>query len=198
MFETFMKPQLHPNCKIHPYKINKHITYTFQYTSIIYKTFKYIQYNIFKYINIIYSKYINENLINFVIENESPSIAGNTSINVEMNKTVYMQFNASDDSTMTPEYRILKYPIGFELNHTTGLATWTPKNTNISEIRYFLVFFFCFCLKNEAISYSLVKYNLDNSNYFYLEENEKLNIGNKTVPVIFRVSFNVSACTCIS
>lgn len=69
-----------------------------------------------------------------IVENESPSIAGNTSINVEMNKTVYMQFNASDDSTMTPEYRILKYPIGFELNHTTGLATWTPKNTNISEI----------------------------------------------------------------
>lgn len=70
-----------------------------------------------------------------IVENDSPSIAGNTSINVEMNKTVYMQFNASDDSTMTPEYRILKYPNGFELNHTTCLATWTPKNTNISEIR---------------------------------------------------------------
>lgn len=52
-----------------------------------------------------------------------------------MNKTVYMQFNASDDSTIKPEYRILKYPDGFELNNTTGLATWTPKNTNVSEIR---------------------------------------------------------------
>lgn len=71
----------------------------------------------------------------FFKENESPTIAGNTSINVEMNKTVYMQFNASDDSTIKPEYRILKYPDGFKLNNTTGLATWTPKNTNVSEIR---------------------------------------------------------------
>lgn len=52
-----------------------------------------------------------------------------------MNKTVYMQFNASDDRTIKPEYRILKYPDGFKLNNTTGLATWTPKNTNVSEIR---------------------------------------------------------------
>lgn len=52
-----------------------------------------------------------------------------------MNKTVYMQFNASDDSTIKPEYRIFKYPDGFKLNNITGLATWTPKNTNVSEIR---------------------------------------------------------------
>lgn len=69
-----------------------------------------------------------------IVENESPSIAGNTSINVEVNKTVYMQFNASDDNTIKPEYRVLKYPDGFELNQTTGLATWTPNNSNISEI----------------------------------------------------------------
>lgn len=80
--------------------------------------------------------------MNFVKENESPSITGNTSINVEVNKTVYMQFNASDDNTIKPEYRVLKYPDGFELNQTTGLARWTPNNSNISEIRYFFQLFF--------------------------------------------------------
>ena len=69
------------------------------------------------------------------IENETPRISGNTSINVEVGHTVYMQFNASDDSNERPAFKILKHPDGFELNQTTGIASWKPQNTNISALR---------------------------------------------------------------
>ena len=70
------------------------------------------------------------------IENETPSISGNTTINAEVGKTVYMQFNASDDSDKRPAFRILKHPVDFQLNQTTGLSSWTPRDTNVTELRY--------------------------------------------------------------
>ena len=71
------------------------------------------------------------------IENETPSISGNTTINAEVGKTVYMQFNASDDSDKRPAFRILKHPVDFQLNQTTGLSSWTPRDTNVTELRYY-------------------------------------------------------------
>lgn len=70
-------------------------------------------------------------------ENESPRITGNDSINVEVGKTVYMQFNASDDSNKLPKYNVLKQPESFTLNNTTGIASWTPNDINVTELRYF-------------------------------------------------------------
>ncbi|XP_052691021.1 uncharacterized protein LOC128168863 isoform X6 [Crassostrea angulata] len=69
-----------------------------------------------------------------IIENESPRITGNDSINVEVGKTVYMQYNASDDSNKLPKYNLLKQPESFTLNNTTGMASWTPTDINVTEL----------------------------------------------------------------
>ncbi|XP_065942268.1 uncharacterized protein [Magallana gigas] len=69
-----------------------------------------------------------------IIENESPRITGNDSINVEVGKTVYMQYNTSDDSNKLPKYNLLKQPESFTLNNTTGMASWTPNDINVTEL----------------------------------------------------------------
>ncbi|XP_062605771.1 uncharacterized protein LOC134267581 isoform X2 [Saccostrea cucullata] len=69
-----------------------------------------------------------------IIENETPRISGNTTINAEVNSKVTLRFNASDDGKERPVFKILKQPEGFSLNTTTGVATWTPLNINVSEI----------------------------------------------------------------
>ncbi|XP_062609553.1 uncharacterized protein LOC134271352 [Saccostrea cucullata] len=69
-----------------------------------------------------------------LIDNETPRISGNTSIQVEVGKVAELWFNTTDDSNQTPKYNILKSPEDFYLNTTTGVARWTPKSTNISEI----------------------------------------------------------------
>ncbi|XP_061188876.1 mucin-like protein [Saccostrea echinata] len=69
-----------------------------------------------------------------IIENETPRISGNTTINAEIDNEVTLRFNASDDNKERPVFKILKQPEGFRFNATTGEATWTPLNTNISEI----------------------------------------------------------------
>ncbi|XP_055997755.1 uncharacterized protein LOC125645868 isoform X2 [Ostrea edulis] len=75
-------------------------------------------------------------LINDVamIENETPNITGNATIFAEVGKEVTLIFTAYDDGKETPTFNILKQPEGFDLNSTTGIATWKPHNMNISEI----------------------------------------------------------------
>ncbi|XP_062609556.1 uncharacterized protein LOC134271356 [Saccostrea cucullata] len=69
-----------------------------------------------------------------IVENEIPSIHGNTTINAEVNNELTLRFNASDDGKERPMFKVLKQPEGFSFNTTTGVATWTPLNTNVSEI----------------------------------------------------------------
>lgn len=111
---------------------------------------------------------------------------------MEVNKTVYMQFNASDDNTIKPEYRVLKYPDGFELNQTTGLATWTPNNSNISEIRYFFNYSF-FKIKKLSVQLFLLGefiFNRLNKSLRDLSIGKKMKILiKKTVSVPCRVNF---------
>lgn len=68
-------------------------------------------------------------------ENESPQISGNTTINAHVNKTIKFKFEISDDGKTGPRYVILKQPDHFDLDNQTGIATWTPINNNVSEIR---------------------------------------------------------------
>lgn len=68
-------------------------------------------------------------------ENESPQISGNTTINVHVNKTVKFKFEISDDGKTSPRYVVLKKPDHFVLDNRTGIATWTPINDDVSEIR---------------------------------------------------------------
>ncbi|XP_061188930.1 uncharacterized protein LOC133197100 [Saccostrea echinata] len=66
------------------------------------------------------------------LENEIPNIEGDTEIQALVNKSVEIKFNASDDGTYT--YEVLKKPPGFSFNNLTGIATWTPQDTNIANI----------------------------------------------------------------
>jgi hypothetical protein len=62
-------------------------------------------------------------------------MSGNTMIRAEIHQEVKLNFSAADDGKEPPMFKILKQPEGFQLNFTTGIATWTPNNTNISGIR---------------------------------------------------------------
>lgn len=71
----------------------------------------------------------------FLSENETPSIDGQGVMKAKVNVTINMQFNISDDGTA--EYKILKQPNkNFHFDNMTGNATWTPYDTNITNIRY--------------------------------------------------------------
>lgn len=85
-------------------------------------------------IEIISSNFTNVYTYTFT-ENESPQISGNTTINAHVNKTVKFKFEISDDGKTGPRYVILKQPDHFVLDNQTGIATWTPNNDKISEIR---------------------------------------------------------------
>lgn len=89
---------------------------------------------IFFVIEIISSNFTNVYTYTFT-ENESPQISGNTTINAHVNKTVKFKFEISDDGKTGPRYVILKQPDHFVLDNQTGIATWTPNNDEISEIR---------------------------------------------------------------
>ena len=56
-----------------------------------------------------------------------------------VNQPVQIKFNASDDGSFT--YQVLDQPdSGFDFNNNSGVATWTPTDTNIVNIRYYRVF----------------------------------------------------------
>ncbi|XP_048727710.2 uncharacterized protein LOC125645867 [Ostrea edulis] len=72
-----------------------------------------------------------QDLVN--IENQPPFIDGEEVIHVEVNKTVQIQFNASDDKGYT--YQVLNQPpTGFSFDNITGVATWTPNDSNNAQI----------------------------------------------------------------
>ncbi|XP_048727704.2 mucin-4-like isoform X2 [Ostrea edulis] len=72
-----------------------------------------------------------QDLVN--IENQPPFIDGEEVIHAEVNKTVQIQFNASDDKGYT--YQVLNQPpTGFSFDNITGVATWTPNDSNNAQI----------------------------------------------------------------
>lgn len=78
----------------------------------------------------------------FIVENEPPFIDGDEVIHVEVNRTARIRFNASDDKGFT--YQILEQPnIGFTFDNETGVALWTPVDTNATSIRYILSSLMC-------------------------------------------------------
>ncbi|XP_062615400.1 fibrillin-1-like [Saccostrea cucullata] len=67
------------------------------------------------------------------IENQPPFIDGDEVIHAEVNKSVRISFNASDDKSYT--YQVLKQPsTGFSFDNVTGIASWTPSNTDFTSI----------------------------------------------------------------
>lgn len=54
-------------------------------------------------------------------------------MNAEVRKPVEIKFNATDDGQYT--YKILQQPLGFSFNNTTGIATWTPPDASVANIR---------------------------------------------------------------
>lgn len=68
-------------------------------------------------------------------ENESPQLTGNASIDAMINEEVFIYLNVTDDGPKKPSLIVLKQPLGFELNASTGVAKWKPQNYNVSEIR---------------------------------------------------------------
>jgi uncharacterized protein (DUF736 family) len=73
--------------------------------------------------------------LSIVTENETPRISGNNTVHVTVNRKVEIRFNSSDDGDDAPKYSVLKQPDNFDLDDETGVATWTPQNANVSEIR---------------------------------------------------------------
>lgn len=67
------------------------------------------------------------------LENEAPEITGDSQVNAEVRKPVEIKFNATDDGQYT--YKILQQPLGFSFNNTTGIATWTPPDASVANIR---------------------------------------------------------------
>lgn len=48
-----------------------------------------------------------------------------------------LKFNASDDGTYS--YKIIQQPLGFTFDNATGIATWIPQDTGVTNIRYEIV-----------------------------------------------------------
>ena len=74
-------------------------------------------------------------LFPLLTENESPQLTGNVSIDAKINEEVVIYLNVTDDGPKKPSLIVLKQPLGFQLNASTGVAKWTPQNYNVSEIR---------------------------------------------------------------
>lgn len=58
-----------------------------------------------------------------------------------VNQPIQLKFNASDDGTFV--YQVLDQPgSGFSFNGSSGVATWTPADTNVVNIRLLCAVFF--------------------------------------------------------
>lgn len=71
------------------------------------------------------------------LENEIPQISGDSQIKAKFNESVELKFNASDDGTYS--YKIVQQPLGFTFDNATGIATWIPQDTGVTNIRYEIV-----------------------------------------------------------
>nr|XP_022292249.1 mucin-4-like isoform X6 [Crassostrea virginica] len=72
---------------------------------------------------------------NAAADNETPNIQldGEGPIVATVNQPVQIKFNASDDGSFT--YQVLDQPdSGFDFNNNSGVAIWTPTDTNIVNI----------------------------------------------------------------
>lgn len=58
-----------------------------------------------------------------------------------VNQPIQLKFNASDDGTFV--YQVLDQPgTGFSFDGSSGVATWTPTDTNVVNIRLLCAVFF--------------------------------------------------------
>lgn len=71
-----------------------------------------------------------------ISENTAPTITGNTSIIATVGRTSYIYLSASDiDQVESPDFKVINQPaLNFHLDSNTGVATWTPNNTDVVSI----------------------------------------------------------------
>ncbi|XP_071101363.1 uncharacterized protein [Haliotis cracherodii] len=69
------------------------------------------------------------------LANRNPTLAGTDQINVELGQNVSLQFVGTDADNDTIKYIIIDQPTNFQLNATSGAATWTPENSDPAIIR---------------------------------------------------------------